>query len=82
MNYEYQDSRIILFPEERIDSGNSADIEKEINDILAEKEITSVIMDLKDLTYISSAGLRILLHVRKAYSDTKLVNVKDRKSVV
>ena len=35
----------------------------------------SVVFDAEDLEYISSAGLRVLLHVRKNNPEMKIINV-------
>ena len=60
----------------RIDSGNSADVEKELTGIAAAHPGAKVVFDAEDLEYISSAGLRVLLHVRKNNPDMKIINVR------
>ncbi len=59
----------------KIDSGNAAEFEKRL---LASAEATGdsrVVLDAADLYYISSAGLRVILRLKKAYPDTSVVNV-------
>lgn len=58
----------------RIDSNNASQIEA---DILAELEGYSgpVIMDASSLEYISSAGLRVLLRIKKTYPDLSITGV-------
>lgn len=59
-----------------IDSANAGDTEKEIIEARsAHPECTSLIVDASDLQYISSAGLRIILRLRKSYPDLRVVNV-------
>ena len=57
----------------KIDSSNAADIEMKINeqigDYTGELEI-----DASDLVYISSAGLRVILRLKKANPTTKIIN--------
>ncbi|WP_195371128.1 MULTISPECIES: STAS domain-containing protein [Parabacteroides] len=51
----------------QLDTLSSPDLEKEIMDIL-EKDVKKVILDGTDLSYISSAGLRLLLILQKKMS--------------
>ena len=60
----------------RIDSGNAAEVEKEFAEIAAAHPGAKVVFDAEDLEYISSAGLRVLLHVRKNNPDMKIINVR------
>ena len=58
----------------RIDSNNAAAVEKEIFDRLASGDGSPVVIDASELEYISSAGLRVILRVKKTYSDMKITN--------
>ena len=58
----------------RIDSTNAAEAEKEIRTAVADFP-GEWILDAADLTYISSAGLRVILRLKKANKNTKIVNV-------
>lgn len=58
----------------RVNSENASDIEKNIEDILAKNQHTFLEIDANDLTYISSAGLRVLMKIRKA-EEYKIINV-------
>ena len=59
----------------RIDSNNAAAVEKELLAQLAEKGAGSVTLDAADLEYISSAGLRVILRLKKTYPDLRIINV-------
>ncbi len=64
-----------IFLKGRIDSNNAATVERDVFDQLASKENTAVILDMKDLEYISSAGLRTILRLKKSYPDLRITNV-------
>lgn len=49
----------------RIDSNNAAQFEKEIMDAIAQAPGASLVLDAENLQYISSAGLRVLMKLRK-----------------
>lgn len=59
----------------RIDSNNVDSIEKEIEKKLKDFE-GELIFDAKDLEYISSAGLRMILRIKKQNDMTKVINCK------
>ena len=58
----------------RIDSGNAAQVEKELESQVA-GAAGRVTLDAEKLEYISSAGLRMILHLRKLKPDLEIVNV-------
>ena len=61
--------------EGRIDSANAAEIEKDIYARLQEAGEEPVVLDAEKLEYISSAGLRVILHIRKEHPELRIVNV-------
>ena len=58
-----------------IDSANAPAVEKEINEAIDREAMDKLVLDAQDLEYISSAGLRIILRLRKEMKDLKIVNV-------
>lgn len=63
---------------ERIDSNNSDQFEKELFDAVDENREKEFLFDAKNMKYISSAGLRVLLKLRKkAGKEICIVNVSD-----
>ena len=58
-----------------IDTANAPEIEKEILNISSSTPHDTLIIDMADLTYISSVGLRIMLKLKKSEKDMKIVNV-------
>lgn len=66
---------LVIFLKGRIDSSNAADTEKRIESAREDCVHTDVVLDLESLEYISSAGLRVILRLRKNEPTVKAVNV-------
>ena len=60
-----ENGTLTLMPEGRIDSTNAAAFEKEIAEALAANPGAALVVDAGKLEYISSAGLRVLMKLRK-----------------
>ncbi len=58
----------------RIDSNNAAEVEKEIFDLIKESGAQGIVLDASDTEYISSAGLRIILKLKKTIDNSKVIN--------
>lgn len=58
-----------------VDSNNATTVEADIQTLCDKYGKENIVIDAADLTYISSAGLRILLRLRKSSKDMKVVNV-------
>ena len=59
----------------RIDSGNAQDVGQEIAEKLREGEASPLVLDAEKLEYISSAGLRLILHLRKEHPELRIIGV-------
>lgn len=60
----------------RIDSGNAAEVEERITkEIEGKSPDEALIIDASELEYISSAGLRTILHLRKSNPEMKIIGV-------
>ena len=59
----------------RIDSNNVSAVEQEISAQLPTDTSAVVVLDAEKLEYISSAGLRMILRIKKSFADLKIVNV-------
>ena len=75
MNIKWDNDIVTIALEGRIDSGNSSDVENEIHEAIGDKKPASVILDASALEYISSAGLRVILRLRKDNPTLRVINV-------
>lgn len=76
MNISWDNNVITIRFEGRIDSGNSAVVEKQISEAMQGRQPSAVVIDAEELEYISSAGLRIILRLRKAHPDLSVINTR------
>ena len=74
MTFEQTNQGFLIGLEGRIDSNNAADVEKEILAQLEGKESLPIVIDAEKLEYISSAGLRVILHLRKNNTNLCITN--------
>ena len=58
-----KDTELTIALDGRLDTTTAPDLDREIHTSLA--DVTGLVLDLEGLTYISSAGLRILLSAQK-----------------
>lgn len=66
MKTDFQNDTLTIFLEGRLDSNNAGEIESQIIEAVSKNSAASEIqIDVEKLDYISSAGLRVLLKVRK-----------------
>lgn len=74
---EKNNDTLTINVEGRIDSTSAPELESTIKDLI--KNCTDMVFDFRNLEYISSAGLRILLGARKLLGNNgmKVINVND-----
>ncbi|MCR5055481.1 MAG: anti-sigma factor antagonist [Clostridia bacterium] len=75
VNFEKKDNLLVIKLDGYIDSANAGEVENKINDIRAANPSDKIEIDCEKLKYISSAGLRIVLRIKKAVCDTSIINV-------
>ncbi|MBQ7718618.1 MAG: anti-sigma factor antagonist [Clostridia bacterium] len=75
VNYNSNGKILTIFLSGHIDSANSPEIEAQINKAREANPSENIIIDAEKLEYISSAGLRIILRLRKEMPDLKIINV-------
>ena len=77
MNVTYRTDKDILYiaPEGRIDASNAVGAEEKIFEIKSNNPGKHTVIDAENLEYISSAGLRVILKVRKEEPKLAIINV-------
>ena len=75
LKHEFRENVLTVWLAGHIDSANAADIEQAITTIRDRYSPAAAVLDCEQLEYISSAGLRIILRVKKTVPDTRLINV-------
>lgn len=75
ISFEKTGNKLRICLDGYIDSANAGEVEEKINAIREQNPADSIEVDCEKLKYISSAGLRIILRLRKAVPDTCLTNV-------
>ena len=77
MKYDIENEILTIYLKGELNSYNSEDVGKEIDEITGKGGFTDIKLDLKDLSYISSAGLRIIVRLKQQFNETSLCNVPD-----
>ena len=75
MKFTTENEVLTLYMSGRVDSTNAEAIGAEISEALAAAPHSAVVADMEALEYISSAGLRVILRLRKDEPTLKLINV-------
>lgn len=70
-----ENETLTIYFEGEVNSYNSEEVEKEVEEIVSKGGFKSIRLDLAELRYISSAGLRIIVRLKQQYDETTLVNV-------
>ncbi len=73
MKTAMENNTCLIFFEGEINAHNVPDLQAELDEILPAHAGEAIVFDAKELTYISSAGLRLLLWVQKKLGKNKLV---------
>ena len=70
-----ENGKLIIAVSGTIDSSNAKEIDAQIQELRRENPCESIVLDCDELKYATSAGLRVILNLRKEVSDTILTNV-------
>ena len=74
MKHKIENGTLTIFLSGRIDSSNADATEKKIAEIRSAETYSDLILDADDLEYSSSAGLRIVLRLKKSEASFKVIN--------
>ncbi len=75
ISYTVNDGTLTIRLDKRIDASNASQAETEIQEARAAAPGLPVVIDAEALEYISSAGLRVLLRLRKETAQLTMINV-------
>lgn len=76
MKTELNSGMLTIYPKGRIDTITTPEFEASVTKMLT-PEVRCVLIQMNQVTYISSAGLRVLLKIKKSVPNTILVGVTD-----
>lgn len=74
MEHDYKDEKLTVYLPVRVDTANAQDTEMKLMDLVDEYEPKTIVIDARDMQYICSAGLRVILNIRKQVPDTSVIN--------
>lgn len=66
---------LTICPEGRIDTNNAVEAQAEFAKTVGENEFKELVLDFDGLSYLSSAGLRVMLKLKKENPSLKIINV-------
>ena len=74
MNHTLENQTLTLYFEGELNSFNADGVEKEIESILPRLDFSAIVLDMDQLSYISSAGLRIIVRLKQRCNDICIKN--------
>ena len=73
MRFTLEEKVLTLFMEGELNSYNADNVEKEIDETIKGQAFDKLVLDFSHISYISSAGLRIILKLKQKYNDISIV---------
>ena len=74
MNSKFENNTLTVYLEGNVDTTNAEQVGQEIDGIRTQYPDGALVLDLENLKYISSAGLRQILRLKKKEKDYKIIN--------
>ena len=75
MDHKIEEGKLIVQIQGKIDSNSALEFEKELFDVVSKSPDLEPVLDAEKLEYISSAGLRVLMKLRKQRDKLDMINV-------
>ena len=72
--HELKDQALTLYFKGEINFQTSQQVENEAMSILKQETFKEVILDFHDVTYVSSAGLRVILKIKQTFINVSIIN--------
>ena len=73
MRFDLKEKQLTLYLEGELNSYNADNIEKEIDETLKSQSFDKLVLDFSHISYISSAGLRIILKLKQKYDNLSII---------
>ena len=80
INKTVEESKLVLAPVGRLDTTTAPELDKELDASL--EGIKTLVIDFKDVAYISSAGLRVILKAKKLMSPNGEMKVTGANTMI
>lgn len=75
MKADYSGNKLTIYLLGRVDTGNVNEFEKDVRQTIDRYHPEALVLDAEKLEFISSAGLRVILKLRKEFQDIAVINV-------
>lgn len=77
MQHEIVNKKLVFHLEGELNSYNAEAVENEIEKVSAQGGFDTIVWDIANLKYMSSAGLRIVARLKQSYDDFSIINMPD-----
>ena len=74
MKNTFENNVLTIYPVGNVDTANAEQFGKEVDELRAQYPDGQLVLDMEELKYISSAGLRQILRLKKKEKDLKIIN--------
>jgi uncharacterized protein (TIGR02172 family) len=75
MKYDLKETKLTVYFEGEINSTNADAVEQDFESTVQGKKFDSLVLNFEKVTYLSSAGLRVILKIKKMCNNVSIVDV-------